>query len=74
MSGGVTASPSSAPGKIESRRALLALVGGTWPQAKIDADAWPAIAAMAAAHRLEPLLAWQAERGGWPVPEAVAET
>ena len=30
--------------------------------------------AMAAAQRLEPLLAWQAERGGWPVPKCIGET
>ena len=54
------------------KRALLALLGGQWPAGGVPAGAWPAITAMAAAHRLEPLLAWQTERGGWPVPDAVA--
>ena len=51
---------------------LLMLLGGNWPANGVPAKAWPATAAMAAAQRLEPLLAWQAERGGWTVPPAVA--
>ena len=48
---------------------LLAMLGGTAPAAGAD---WPSIATMAAAHRLEPLLAWHAERGAWSVPAEVA--
>ena len=51
---------------------LLALLGGDWPADGVPAQAWPTIATMAAAQRLEPLLAWHAERGGWPVPSQVA--
>ena len=53
---------------------LLALLGGDWPADGVPAQAWPTIATMAAAQRLEPLLAWHAERGGWPVPPAIATT
>ena len=52
-----------------AKHGLLAMLGGTAPAA--DAD-WPSIATMAAAHRLEPLLAWHAERGAWSVPAEVA--
>jgi hypothetical protein len=55
-----------------SKRALLSLLGGTWPEQGVPVSALPAIAAMSAAHRLEPLLAWRAERSGWPVLDAVA--
>ena len=48
------------------------MLGGTWPTSGVAEPAWSAIAAMAAAQRLEPLLAWQTERNGWPVPEALA--
>lgn len=54
------------------KQALLALLGGGWPADDIPAQDWPTIAAMAAAQRLEPLLAWQAERGGWTLPAPVA--
>lgn len=50
---------------------MLTLLGGTWPADGVPGQAWPRIAAMAAAQRLEPLLCWQAERGGWALPEAV---
>ena len=42
------------------------------PDAGVATSVWPQIAALAAAQRLEPLLAWQAERAKWPVPDAVA--
>ena len=51
---------------------LLALLGGDWPADGVPAQAWPTIATMAAAQRLEPLLAWHAERGGRPMPSQVA--
>jgi len=53
----------------EAKRALLGMVGGKAPPAGID---WSKVAAMAAAHRLESLLAWRADPDGWAVPEAVA--
>ena len=56
------------------KQTLLALLGGAWPDDRISDECWPRIAAMATAQRLEPLLAWQAERGGWPVPTAIAAT
>ena len=52
-----------------AKHALLGMIGGRAPPADPD---WPTIATMAAAHRLEPLLAWRADTGGWAVPEAVA--
>ena len=58
-------------GEVQAH-ALLVLLGGNWPADGVPAKAWHAIDAMAAAQRLEPLLAWQAERGGWTVPPAVA--
>ena len=56
-----------------SKSVLLALLGGTLPSATIAAADWTRIATMAVDQRLEPLLAWHTERGGWPVPTAVAE-
>ena len=58
--------------RAAAQPALLALLGGAWPPSGVEAPYWPEIAAMAAAHRLEPLLSWQAERGDWPVPAAIA--
>jgi hypothetical protein len=54
--------------RIEAKRTLLKLLGGREPD--FDGAAWPQIAAMAAAHRLEPMLAWRLDREGaaWPVP------
>ena len=53
------------------KRAILALLGGRWPEAGIAANAWPGIAAMAAAHRLEPLLHWRAGGDGWHLPDEI---
>ena len=64
---------SASPNPAANKSVLLALLGGTWPGATIAAADWTRIAAMAVDQRLEPLLAWHAERGGWPVPAAVAE-
>lgn len=68
----MVARPNSALPEIELRSLLLGLIGGTFPVAPIPAAAWPSIATIAAAHRLEPLLSWQVERHDWMVPEAVA--
>ncbi len=63
---------SASPNQAANKSVLLALLGGTWPGATIAAADWARIAAMAVDQRLEPLLAWQAERGTWPVPPAIA--
>jgi hypothetical protein len=55
-----------------AKQALLALLGGRWPTGGVAPQQWPALGAMAAAHRLEPLLAWRASREGWPVPPDLA--
>ena len=55
-----------------AKRLLLALLGGRWPASGIEESQWPTIAEMAAAHRLQPLLAWRIEREGWAVPDTVA--
>ena len=60
------------PRRSANRQALLALLGGVLPTGGIPTCGWSPIAAMAHDHRLEPLLAWQAERGNWPVPAAIA--
>lgn len=51
-----------------AKRALLGMIGGREPPPGTD---WASVAAMAQAHRLEPLLAWRAATGCWAVPEAV---
>ena len=56
----------------QDKRDLLALLGGRWPESGIDDAQWPAIMEMAAAHRLEPLLARHVEREGWSVPDITA--
>ena len=58
--------------ETEARQALLKLLGGNLPTGGVSGPAWPRIAALAAAQRLEPLLAWHAERGAWPVPDTIA--
>ena len=58
--------------ETEARQALLKLLGGNLPPAGVSGSAWPRIAALAAAQRLEPLLAWQADHGAWPVPYTIA--
>ena len=63
---------SASPNQAANKSVLLALLGGTWPTHGVPAQTWPRIAQMAADQRLEPLLAWHAERGGWPVPPAIA--
>lgn len=45
-----------------AKRALLALLGGRWPDRGVSGPQWPDLMDMAAAHRLEPLLAWRVER------------
>lgn len=62
----------ASPYQATNKSVLLALLGGTWPGATIASAEWRRIAAMAAAQRLEPLLVWQAERGGWILPEPVS--
>ena len=59
----------------ESKRALLSLLGGAWPERAPAAGEWHEIAAMAAEHRLGPLLAHRLSHGSeaWPVPPAVAD-
>ncbi|MET0179009.1 MAG: nucleotidyltransferase family protein [Novosphingobium sp.] len=59
----------------ESKRALLTLLGGGWPERAPLPGEWPAITAMAAQHRLEPLLAYRLDHGDerWPVPAEVAD-
>ncbi len=52
-----------------AKHTLFEMIGGRAPPG--DAD-WPSIATMAAAHRLEPLLAWRADTADWTIPEAVA--
>ncbi len=53
----------------DAKHALLGMLGGAAPGPDLD---WPTIAAMAAAQRLEPLLAWRASADGWAVPDEVA--
>lgn len=55
-----------------AKRALLALLGGRWPDRGVSGPQWPDLMDMAAAHRLEPLLAWRVEREGWELPAGVA--
>lgn len=57
---------------IPAKRLLLTLLGGRWPADGIGEAQWSAMGGLAAAHRLEPLLAWRVEREGWTVPDAVA--
>ena len=52
----------------KAKHGLLGMLGGRAPAADTD---WPTIAAMAAAHRLEPLLSWRADKFGWAIPEGI---
>jgi Uncharacterised nucleotidyltransferase len=65
---------SASPPPAANKTALLALLGGTWPDVPPSAAEWTQVAAMAADQRLEPLLAWHAERGAWPLPATIAAT
>ena len=58
---------------IANRQVLLGMLAGVWPQDAISSGDWPRIAAMARDQRLEPLLAWQAERGSWTLPDPLAQ-
>lgn len=57
-----------------AKHVLLGMLGGAAPGSQTDLanPDWPTIATMAAAHRLEPLLAWRAITDGWAVPDEVA--
>ncbi|MCA1662354.1 MAG: nucleotidyltransferase family protein [Novosphingobium sp.] len=55
-----------------AKRALLALLGGRWPEGGVSDAQWDAIAAMAAAHRLEPLLHWRAQQSQCALPAEIA--
>ena len=57
---------------VEAKRAALGILGGRRMERQVSTAEWGEIAAMAAAHRLEPLLHWRAQAGGWALPEHLA--
>ena len=57
----------------DDKRRHLALIGGHWPNGGIPRDSWPVLGEMAAAHRLEPLLAWRLQRERWSVPAEISK-
>ena len=59
-------------GLAEAKRALLSLIGGQPPRCDPRPLDWREVFEMAAAHRLEPFLAWRLERGDCSAPSTVA--
>jgi hypothetical protein len=64
--------PPPDPARAGTKRQLLSLLGGARPDRPIATDAAEAIAEMAVAHRLEPLLAWRIDQRDVTLPECLA--